>query len=45
MQYKELIEGGYLNAEHTQYEFFDFCDRIYDTPLEEKFFHICFWID
>ena len=45
MQYKELIEGGYLSADHTQYEFFDFCDRIYDTPLQEKFFHICTWID
>ena len=45
MQYKELIEGGYLSADHTQYEFFDFCDRIYDTPLQDKFFHICTWID
>ncbi|MDB4038481.1 hypothetical protein N9519_05530 [Candidatus Thioglobus sp.] len=45
MQYKELIEGGYLNADHTQYELFDFCTDIYDTPLEEKFFHVCFWAD
>ena len=45
MQYKELIEGGYLSADHTQYEFFDFCARIYGRGLEEKFSHICFWVD
>ena len=45
MQYKELIEGGYLNTDHTQDEFFDFCARIYGRGLEEKFSHICFWAD
>ena len=45
MQYKELIEGGYLSADHTQDEFFDFCARIYGRGLEEKFSHICFWAD
>jgi len=45
MQYKELIEGGYLDVDHTQDDFFDFCARIYGRGLEEKFSHICFWAD
>ena len=45
MQYKELIEGGYIWPDHTQYEFFDFCAEINGTPLGEKFFDICLWID
>ena len=45
MQYKELIEGGYLNANHTQYELFDFCSDIYETPLEKKFLQVCTWVD
>ena len=45
MQLELLVSEGYLDADFTQYEYHDFCSKIWDTELEEKFSHICFWID
>ena len=45
MQLELLVSEGHLDADFTQYEYHDFCSKIWDTDLEEKFSHICFWID
>ena len=45
MQLELLVSEGHLDADFTQYEYHDFCSKIWDTELEEKFSHICFWID
>jgi len=45
MQLELLVSEGHLDADYTQYEYHDFCSKIWDTELEEKFSHICFWID
>ena len=45
MQLELLASEGHLDADFTQYEYHDFCSKIWDTELEEKFSHICFWID
>ena len=45
MQLELLVSEGHLDANFTQYEYHDFCSKIWDTDLEEKFSHICFWID
>jgi hypothetical protein len=45
MQFELLVSEGHLDADFTQYEYHDFCSKIWDTELEEKFSHICFWID
>ena len=44
MQLELLVSEGHLDADFTQYEYHDFCSKIWDTELEEKFSHICFWI-
>ena len=45
MQLELLVSEGHLDADFTQYEYHDFCSKIWDTDLEEKFSHICTWID
>ena len=45
MQLELLVSEGHLDADFTQYEYHDFCSKIWDTELEEKFSHICTWID
>ncbi len=45
MQFELLVSEGHLDADFTQKEYHDFCSKIWDTDLEEKFSHICFWID
>ena len=45
MQFKLLVSEGHLDADFTQKEYHDFCSKIWDTDLEEKFSHICTWID
>ena len=45
MQLELLVSEGHLDADFTQYEYHDFCSKIWNTDLEEKFSHICFWID
>ena len=45
MQLELLVSEGHLDADFTQYEYHDFCYKIWGTDLEEKFSHICFWID
>ena len=45
MQLELLVSEGHLDADFTQKEYHDFCSKIWDTDLEEKFSHICFWID
>ena len=45
MQLELLVSEGHLDADFTQKEYHDFCSKIWDTELEEKFSHICFWID
>ena len=45
MQLELLVSEGHLDADFTQYDYHDFCSKIWDTDLEEKFSHICFWID
>ena len=45
MQLELLVSEGHLDADFTQDEYHDFCSKIWDTELEEKFSHICFWID
>ena len=45
MQFELLVSEGHLDADFTQKEYHDFCSKIWDTELEEKFSHICFWID
>ena len=45
MQFELLVSEGHLDADFTQKEYHDFCSKIWDTDLEAKFSHICFWID
>ena len=45
MQFELLVSEGHLDADFTQKEYHDFCSIIWDTDLEEKFSHICTWID
>ena len=45
MQFELLVSEGHLDADFTQKEYHDFCSKIWDTDLEEKFSHICTWID
>jgi hypothetical protein len=45
MQFELLVSEGHLDADFTQQEYFDFCDRIDGSALEKRFAHICFWID
>ena len=45
LQLELLVSEGHLDADFTQYEYHDFCSKIWGTNLEEKFSHICFWID
>ena len=45
MQFELLVSEGHLDADFTQKEYHDFCSKIWDTDLEEKFSHICFWMD
>ena len=45
MQLELLVSEGHLDADFTQKEYHDFCSKIWGTDLEEKFSHICTWID
>ena len=45
MQFELLVSEGHLDADFTQKEYHDFCSKVWGTDLEEKFSHICFWID
>ena len=45
MQFDLLVSEGHLDADFTQKEYHDFCNKIDGSALEERFAHICFWID
>ena len=44
-QYEQLVIEGHLKPDFSTEELEKFCDSIYGTPLYDKFFDVCFWID
>ena len=44
-QYEQLVTEGHLEADFSTEELEEFCDSIRGTPLYDKFFDVCFWID
>lgn len=44
-QYEQLVTEGHLEADFSTEELEKFCHSIRGTPLYDKFFDVCFWID